>query len=253
MLLISKELREKRKENFNKEDIINSYDFKNIKTEKEAAEVQLKLNEFIEIDKKLKIEKIKKVAGVDLAYWKKEDVEYAVCCIVVIDYSTKEVVEKVEYVGEIKFPYIPGCLAFRELSLVLEAVKKLNLDPDLYVFDGNGYLHPRHMGIATHAGIYLNKPTIGVAKSYYKIADTDFVEPENSEGAYTDIVIDKEVYGRALRTQKNVKPIFISIGNYIDLETSTKIINKLLNKQSHIPIPTRLADIETHKMRTLYR
>ena len=70
------------------------------------------------------------------------------------------------------------------------------------MFDGNGYLHPRHMGIATHASFYLRKPTIGIAKHYYKIGDTDFIMPENQEFAFTDIVINEEIYGRVLRTMK---------------------------------------------------
>lgn len=170
-----------------------------------------------------------------------------------IDYNTKNIVENVNSIGKIKFPYIQGCLAFRELPLILEIVKKLKNTPDLYIFDGNGYLQTRHMGIATHAGIYLDKPSIGVGKSYYKIDNTNFIMPENIKNSYTDIVIHDDIYGRVLRTHENVKPIFISVGNYIDLETSTKIIGSLVTKESHIPIPTRLADLETHKMRELYK
>jgi len=239
--------------NFNKESVVNYNMFSNIKNETQAISIQQKLNKFISFNTKISLNDIKNVAGVDLAYWNYNEVEYAVCCISVIDYSSQNVVKNVSLMGEIHFPYIPGCLAFRELPLVLETVKKLNIDPDLYIFDGNGYLHPYHMGIATHAGIYLNKPTIGVAKSYYKIDNTDFIMPENIKGAYTDIVIHDNIYGRVLRTHKNVKPIFISVGNHIDLDTSTQIVSNLVNKESHIPIPTRLADIETHKMRELYK
>lgn len=189
---------------------------------------------------------IKLVAGVDLAYWEEGNKQYGTCCIVVIDYNTKEVVEKVNSVGEIKVPYIPGFLAFRELPLVIEASKKLVSEPDIFIFDGNGYLHFNHMGIATHASFFLDKPTIGVAKSYLKIDGIDFDMPEDKEGAYTDIVIKEEVYGRVLRTKKAIKPIFISIGNYIDLETTMEIVLNLINNESRLPIPTRLADLETH-------
>lgn len=151
--------------------------------------------------------------------------------------------------GEILIPYIPGFLAFRELPLVIEAVKKLTKQPDVYMFDGNGYLHYRHMGIATHASFYLDKPTIGVAKSYLKIENVDFTMPDNELGAYTDIIINNEIYGRALRTTKNVKPIFVSCGNWIDLDTSTEIVMNCINNKSRLPIPIRLADIETHKIR----
>ena len=73
--------------------------------------------------------------------------------------------------------------------------------------------------------------------------------PANEKNTYTDIVINGEIYGRALRTLKNVKPIFVSVGNDIDLDTATKIVCDFVNHESHIPLPTRLADIETRKMR----
>ena len=117
------------------------------------------------------------------------------------------------------------------------------------MFDGNGYLHPRHMGIATHASFFLNRPTIGVAKNYYKIKDVEYSMPPNEKFAYTDIMVDGEIYGRVLRTMKDVRPIFLSVGNYIDLDSATKLVCELANNESHIPLPTRLADIETHKMR----
>lgn len=199
------------------------------------------------------IEEIKTVAGVDLAYWKKGAKEYAVCCIVVLEKESKCIIEYKYSFGEVNIPYIPGCLAFRELPLILETNKKLNIIPDIYIFDGNGYLHPRHMGIATHASFYLNKPTIGIAKNFYKIKGVEYCIPLNEKYDYTDIVVDGEIYGRALRTIKGVKPIFISPGNYIDLLSTTKLVCKLTNEESHIPIPTRLADIETHKMRQILK
>ncbi|MDE6220749.1 MAG: endonuclease V, partial [Lachnospiraceae bacterium] len=173
----------------------------------------------------------------------------AVCCIVVIDYHTFEVLEKVSYADEVQVPYIPGCLAFREVPVFLEAYKKLKTVPDVVFFDGNGYLHPRHMGLATHAGILIERPTVGIAKSYHKIADVDFDRPANIEGAFTDIRIKEEVYGRAVRTHVNVKPVFLSVGNAIDIETAMEMAVRLTTKESHVPLPTRLADLMTHQMR----
>ena len=83
---------------------------------------------------------LKLVAGVDLAYWQQDGEEFAVCCIVVIDYETHEVVEKQHSSGKIDVPYMPGFLAFRELPLVLQTAQLLEKTPDLYIFDGNGYL-----------------------------------------------------------------------------------------------------------------
>ncbi|WP_438318724.1 endonuclease V [Sporosarcina sp. FA9] len=217
------------------------------------------VNEYIRIQKAMlakvslknnfKTEEIKRIAGVDLAYWEKEGIQYGVCCIVVIDYITKEVIDQSTSNGKITVPYIPGFLAFRELPLVLEAVKKLTVDPTLYMFDGNGYLHYRHMGLATHASFYLNKPTIGVAKNYLKIENATFTIPEKESGAFTDIRIGRDIYGRALRTVKDVKPIFVSSGNWIDLATSTEVVMTCVNEKSRLPIPVRLADIETRLVR----
>ncbi|MBA4537134.1 endonuclease V [Bacillus aquiflavi] len=212
-------------------------------------EIQNELLPKVKLENIFKKDEIKLIAGVDLAYWDVNNTTHGTCCIVVIDYHTKEVIEKVYSYGEITIPYIPGFLAFRELPLIIDTVKKLINLPDLYMFDGNGYLHYRHMGIATHASFFLNKPTIGVAKSYLKIQGTDFMMPKNQAGAYTDININSEVYGRTLRTTKNVKPIFVSCGNWIDLHTSTEIVMNCINKESRLPIPVRLADLETHKVR----
>ena len=214
-----------------------------------AVEIQTELSHKIKLINCCNMSEFDKVAGVDLAYWKKGSEEYAVCCIVVLERDTKRMIENKYSFGKITVPYIPGCLAFRELPLILETVEKLNTTPDLYMFDGNGYLHPRHMGIATHASFYLNKPTIRIKKKYYKIGEVEFTMPANEKNTYTDIVINGEIYGRALRTLKNVKPIFVSVGNDIDLDTATKIVCDFVNHESHIPLPTRLADIETRKMR----
>ncbi len=189
------------------------------------------------------------VAGIDLAYWEKGTEEYAVCCIVVLERESGKVLEHQYASGKVEVPYIPGCLAFRELPLILETVEKLEKAPDLYLFDGNGYLHPRRMGIATHASFYLHRPTIGIAKKYYKIDGAVFTMPPNEKNAYTDIRVGNEVCGRALRTAKDVKPVFLSVGNYMDLDTATKLACSLVRKESHIPLPTRLADLETHRMR----
>lgn len=178
--------------------------------EKDLNIIQNDLKAKIDLKNRIQLEEIDLVAGVDIAYWSERGVDYGVCCILVLDYATKEIIEQVEYVGKIEFPYISGYLAFRELPIILETVRKLKSQPDVYMFDGNGYLHKRHMGIATHASFDLGKPTIGVAKTYFKIENVDFIMPENTIGAYTDIVIDDEIYGRTLRTREDVKPIIVS-------------------------------------------
>ncbi|MGE6599698.1 endonuclease V [Bacillus proteolyticus] len=217
--------------------------------ENELNIMQNQLASKISLQNSFRLDEIQLVAGVDIAYWSESNIDYGVCCIVVLDYRTKEIIEQVEYMGEIEFPYISGYLAFRELPLILETVNKLKNIPDLYMFDGNGYLHSRHMGIATQASFDLAKPTIGVAKTYLKIKNKDFVVPKNKVGAFTDIVIDGEVYGRALRTRVDVKPVFISCGNWIDLDTVTEITMYFVEKNSRLPITTRYADLATHMAR----
>ncbi|MED4283932.1 endonuclease V [Priestia megaterium] len=222
----------------------------NIENMKEKfSEIQSELLGRVNLENNFNKENISTVGGVDIAYWNRNEVSYGTCSIVIIDLKTKEIIETVYSYGKVAVPYMPGFLAFRELPLILKAAEKLKKIPDLYMFDGNGYLHYCHMGIATHASFFLDKPTIGVAKSYLKINNVDFTMPENIKGAYTDIIIDKEVYGRTLRTRKGVKPIFVSCGNWIDLDTSIEIVMKCVNDESRLPIPVRLADLETHKMR----
>ncbi|MDE6706940.1 MAG: endonuclease V [Oscillospiraceae bacterium] len=220
-------------------------------TQEFMTQVQNEISEKIICQDGFVKEKLKTVAGVDLAYWNQNNQEFAVCCIVILDYQTGKILEKKQFHDKIQVAYQAGFLAFRELPLVLETVKKLEINPDLYIFDGNGYLHPRHAGIASHAGVVLNIPTIGIAKSYYKIFDVDYHEPDFTAGSYQDIMIQQEVYGRVLRTHENVKPIFLSIGHKICLDTATEIAMHFVTKESHIPMPTRLADLETHIARKL--
>lgn len=218
-------------------------------TEMELKNIQNRLKPYIRLTDDFQKSDIKLAAGVDLAYWTKNNIQYAACCIIVLDYQTNAVIETASSVGTVYFPYIPGFLAFRELPLILKTVQKLKHAPDVFLFDGNGILHPNQMGIATHASFYLNKPTIGVAKNYLKIQNTDFIQPGETIGDYTDIRINDQTLGRALRTRKNTKPIFISCGNFLTLNTATDIVLHFITKESRIPLPTRLADIETHKVR----
>ncbi|MGN1411855.1 MAG: endonuclease V [Oscillospiraceae bacterium] len=222
----------------------------NYHDEKYFQQVQHQLAKKIDLHNRINPKDINLVAGVDLAYWNKDSLEYAVCCIVIIDYHTHEIVEKQYSYNIIDMPYISGFLAFRELPLVVETVKKIQNVPDIFMFDGNGYLHPNHMGLATHSSFILDAPTIGVAKSYYKIHDTDFIQPSNELNSYTDIVINGEVYGRAVKSARVKRPIFVSCGNFIDLDTAMNITLSLVHPtESRLPISTRYADLETHIMR----
>ena len=224
---------------------------KTIQNEAEFSAIQENLAKKIDLSNRVAVSEIKTISAIDLAYWNKGEREYAVCCIVTVDCGTKGVTEVKYSADEITVPYIPGFLSFRELPLVLNTYKLLEHKLDLLMFDGNGYLHHRHMGIATHAAIELDEPAIGVAKSYLKIGGVDFIMPKNDVGVFTDITLNGEVSGRALRTRRDVKPMFVSCGNWISLDRATEITLSLVNSESRQPLPLRLADIETRKIRSV--
>lgn len=216
-------------------------------SESECADIQREFAALVVQENRLELDQIKTVGGVDIAYWNGQDGnEYGVCCIVVIDAESGEVVEKRHAWGRSEFPYIPGCLAFRELPLVVKAAAMLERRPDVFMFDGNGILHTRGLGLAAHASFYLDCPTLGVAKHLFKVDGAEFGELGLEAGCCSDIVKDGAVIGRAIRTKRNVKPVYVSVGNYININTATELVLKLADDESHIPVPTRYADLETH-------
>lgn len=220
-------------------------------SESECITIQNELSSKIVQRCPFAFEEIQTVAGVDLAYWNGQNgEEYAVCCIVVIDVKSRAVTEKQWFSGEVRFPYIPGCLAFRELPLVIKTAEMLNQKPDVYVFDGNGILHPRHMGLASHASFYLDAPTMGIAKHYFKVDGAEYTMPDIEKGSVSNITKEGEILGRAIRTQSSVKPVYVSVGNHMDIDTASRLALTLTDEESHIPMPTRYADLETHKMRS---
>lgn len=190
------------------------------------------------------------VAGVDTAYWTDSDgTEHGACSVVVVDYTSHEVVRTVRAVGPVTVPYRAGFLAFRELPLVEAAVARLDVPVDLFMFDGNGYLHPRRMGIATHASFALGRPTVGVAKTFHRVGESGYTAPPDEPGASTLITVDGEVLGAAVRTRRGVRPVFVSCGNWVDLDTAITVTTRLVEPTSRLPVPLRAADLDTHLAR----
>lgn len=138
---------------------------------------------------------------------------------------------------ETTFPYQPGYLGFKEVPALLKAWELIPDQPDVVVLDGNGILHPRRMGVASHFGILTDQTTIGCAKN---ILYGENHIPELSKLSTTVIKSHGETIGYALRTQNNVKPVYISAGNLITGEESLSIIKSCIRKY-RIPEPTRLA------------
>ncbi len=190
---------------------------------------------------------IKTIAGVDLAQIRDE--EKLVCGIVVFSYIELKEIERVWVKVQERFPYIPGLLAFREGPAIIEAFMKLQNKPDLLIFDGQGIAHPRGLGIASHVGVILDIPSIGVAKQrlYGK-----YNEPPNSDGAWTPLIAPYtgNTIGAVLRTKKGTNPVFVSIGHKIDLRTALKITRQCV-RGYRIPEPTRQADIFVARLKTV--
>jgi len=148
-----------------------------------------------------------------------------------------ELVETVSASMDVAFPYIPGLLSFREAPVCLAAVEKLENEPDVFLIDGQGIAHPRRLGLAAHLGLFLDKPTIGCAKS--RLTGT-FAEPASEKGAHSPLSDGDEVIGAVVRTRTNVKPLFISVGHRCTLEEAIDLTLACATKY-RLPEPTRLA------------
>jgi deoxyribonuclease V len=159
--------------------------------------------------------------------------------IVVLRLATLETIEEVSAVGETQFPYVPGLLSFREAPALLEAWAKLQTEPDAVMFDGQGLAHPRRLGIACHAGLLLNRPTIGCAKS---VLVGKFDDPDAQRGSWTPIMDKGETVGAALRTKNKVQPVYISPGHLIDLNGAIDLTLRC-DGGYRVPEPTRRAHL----------
>ncbi|MFD0363749.1 endonuclease V [Nocardia sp. GCM10030253] len=202
-------------------------------TADEAVAMQDELRPSV-VTKNLGTAEFRTVAGLDSAY---HDNGAVAAAAVVLDSATLEPVETVVAHGTVTFPYVPGLLAFRELPTTVAALEKLSTTPDLLVCDGQGLAHPRQFGLACHLGVLTGVPTIGVAKSVWG----DYTEPGRERGATSDITIDGRVVGRVLRTRTEVKPLFVSVGHLIDLDTAcTQVL--ALTPHYRQPETTRRAD-----------
>ncbi len=181
-----------------------------------AVDLQKKLRERVRVVPLRK--NIETVAGADISFNKYEPTLYA--GIVVLRLPSLEVVEEVGVVCETTFPYVPGLLSFRETPPLLKAWEKLKIEPDAVMFDGQGIAHPRRVGIASHVGLLIDRPTLGCAKS---VLVGKYEEPESERGSWTLLVDKGEVIGAALRTKTRVKPIWVSPGHLIDLTSAIKL------------------------------
>jgi deoxyribonuclease V len=185
--------------------------------------------------------KLRYIAGVDAAFLNNKVI--GVACL--YKYPEIYLVEETYTVTETLFPYIPGFLSFREGPAIITALKGLKRKPDIILFDGQGIAHPKRLGIASHVGVLLNIPTIGCAKSRLIGA---YKEPGPKKGTCSSLLYKKEIVGVVLRTKDNVKPLFVSPGNRIDIKWSIEIVLSC-SQGYRIPEPLRRADIISKKIK----
>ncbi len=177
------------------------------------------------------------IAGVDISV--NRALGAATGAVVVLNYPELRLVETKIANGKLDFPYIPGLLSFRESPLTLAACERLTTTPDLILVDGQGVAHPRRMGLACHLGLFLNTPTIGCAKS---LLCGSHEVPEVESGSYAEVVDKGETIGVALRTKQGGKPIYVSIGHKVDLQTAVYWVLECC-RGYRLPEPTRLAHL----------
>jgi deoxyribonuclease V len=141
--------------------------------------------------------------------------------IVVIDQATMDTVDEATAVADVTFPYVPGLLSFRELPVLELAWARLRRRPDVLVFDGQGYAHPRRFGFACHGGVLFGVPSVGCAKTLLVGRHGPLGE---ERGALAELVDRGEVVGMALRLRAGTKPVYVSAGHMMDLPTAVDVV-----------------------------
>lgn len=201
---------------------------------KEAVELQRKLSGKVILSDEFG--EVKKVAGVDVRFVK--ELDKFLCGVIVFSYPSLEIIEEKHIFCRVTFPYIPGLLSFREGPAVEKCFAKVDNTPDIIFFDGHGCSHPRRFGLASHMGVILDTASIGCAKSIL-CGDYDKLSPDRKKGSFLYITDGGEVIGAAVRTADNTKPVFVSVGHKISLESAIKYT--LYVSRYRIPEPIRLA------------
>lgn len=186
-------------------------------TTKEARNIQQQLCSLVKVADLFN--QIECLAGVDVGFEQNGAVTRA--AVAVLSFPELQPVEHAIARLPTTFPYVPGLLSFREIPAVLKAFDSIEITPDLLLCDGQGIAHPRRFGIACHLGLLLDMPAIGVAKSRLI---GKFEEPAKEKGNWTLLMDKEERVGAVLRSRTGVKPLFISVGHRISLETAVEYV-----------------------------
>lgn len=198
---------------------------------KELREIQKEILKGISL--KDQFTEIKLIAAFDITFTKNK---YA-CSSLVFEYPSLKLIEKKNSTGEELMPYSPNFSAFREGPQIIELFKQLENKPDILITNSHGALHPNKVGLASYIGVLLNKPTIGVFKNLiFGRLDQD------------NILFDQDLKGKALKTKEHAKPVFITPGHGISIESSYKIIKNTI-RDHKMPLPIHLAHKYANKLK----
>mgnify|MGYP005835644433 FL=1 len=183
------------------------------------------------------------VTGADAAFSADKSTVFAAA--VVYDRVDQRIVEITHATCPADVPYVPGFLSFREGPAVLAAIRRLRHAWGAVLFDGQGYAHPRRCGLASHMAIELDRPGVGVAKS--RLIGTH-TQPAGSTGSFAPLMDGREQVGIVLRTRRNTRPLYVSIGHRVDLRSSRQLVLACCTRY-RLPEPTRQADIEVARLK----
>jgi len=204
----------------------------------------------------VEIQDLQYIGGVDISFIKDNDVD-ACASLVVMSYPSMEVVYEQFEMVKLTLPYVSGFLAFREVSFILKLIEELKhtkpaLIPQIIFVDGNGYLHPRGFGLASHLGVLTGIPTVGVGKTFLFVDGMTVKDVKqkvaaqcHKGGDYIELVGESgTVWGAALRSHDDSpNPIFISQGHKVSLVTTMNIVRTCTTYR--VPEPVRQADIRS--------
>lgn len=177
------------------------------------------------------------VAGVDVSIRRSPGGDQAIGCIAVMEWGSWRLLSTSFAEDRVRFPYIPGLLSFRELPVILKAAERLSERPGLFMVDGAGIAHPRSFGLACHLGVLFGCPSIGVAKS--RLLGTHDPLPE-ARGSKVPLLVEGKTVGTVLRTRRGVRPLYVSPGHRVSLETSAALVLAACTR-FRLPEPIRAA------------
>jgi deoxyribonuclease V len=207
----------------------------------EARRLQGELAPRVTAGPPLDLSRVQYVAGADVST--QGDRGYAT--VAVLSFPELSVIEVRGFEAPLTFPYVPGLLAFREIPPLAEALRVVESTVDAVIFDAQGLAHPRGLGLASHLGLFLDVPTVGCAKSRLV---GEHEEPGLEKGSAVDLIYRGKVVGRVVRTRKNVSPVYVSVGNRIDLDSAVDLVLACCTRY-RLPETTRQAHDAANKLR----